>query len=646
MAWTHNYFKGLNVLAAQISLILSNAQSFIFKSVSGIWQPDADVKYTLTELKDAGGARTGWKVTTPDDTVETYSAIGDLLTITDRSGMGQTLAYSTCTTVSPTCPTPTPDPDAPFDGLLTKVTDSFGRRLNFTYNQMGQMVKVSLSSLSNPMLESNTTQYSYDSNGNLKTVTYPDNSTKTYHYGGDAGEAGNVSATPDIGVTYTHALTGITDENNVRFATYKYDGSGKAVSTEHAGVVEKYGLTYLPDDPNTTGVIDPVTHITDPLNSVRSTHFKTVLGVLKPTGTDQPGGSGCSAASSAITYDANGNVESRTDYNGHKACYAYDLTRNLETKRVEGLASVADCPSVLADGAVLPANARKTSTAWHPDWRLPVKVAEPKKLTTYVYNGQVDPSNGAIASCAPASALVDGKPIAVLCKKAEQATSDAAGAAGLSPVVGGPVRAWTYTYNAVGQVLTANGPRGDVLDRTTSTYYADTQFDAATGLGHTQGDLWKTTNALGQVTTFNSYDKNGRPTQITEANGVATTLDYTPRGWLKALAVAAPDNSNVETTQYTYEPTGLPKTVTQPDGNVLTYGYDDAHRLQAVTDSLGNKVVYTLDNMGNRLKETYWDPGSAAQPDESVSAVGLRRKISRSYDALDRLQTLTTGAGQ
>lgn len=42
------------------------------------------------------------------------------------------------------------------------------------------------------------------------------------------------------------------------------------------------------------------------------------------------------------------------------------------------------------------------------------------KLTIDVYNGQPDPFNGnAIASCASASArLVDGKPIAVLCKSA------------------------------------------------------------------------------------------------------------------------------------------------------------------------------------------------------------------------------------
>ena len=81
-----------------------------------------------------------------------------------------------------------------------------------------------------------------------------------------------------------------------------------------------------------------------------------------------------------------------------------------------------------------PRGSRKTSTQWHPDWRLASKVAEPGQDHHQVYNGQPDPFNAnAIASCAPASALLpDGKPIAVLCKTVEQATTDADGALGFS----------------------------------------------------------------------------------------------------------------------------------------------------------------------------------------------------------------------
>ena len=38
-------------------------------------------------------------------------------------------------------------------------------------------------------------------------------------------------------------------------------------------------------------------------------------------------------------------------------------------------------------------------------------------------------------------------------------------------------RTWTYTYNSSGQVLTINGPRTDVSDVTTYTYYNCTAGD-------------------------------------------------------------------------------------------------------------------------------------------------------------------------
>jgi YD repeat-containing protein len=430
-------------------------------------------------------------------------------------------------------------------------------------------------------------------------VTYPDdtpavatdNPVKTYVYGTDLSESANVSATPNLGVSYMYSLTGIIDENGVRYATYQYDASGKAISTEHAGSVEKYSLAYAPDGSSTA--------VTDPLGSVRTTHFTTVLGVVKPTGTDQPGGSGCSAASSAMTYDANGNVASRTDFNGHKTCYAYDLARNLETARAEGLPSVADC-AVNLSASSLPAPARKVSTSWHPTYRLPLQVAGPKLLTTNTYD-----ASGNVLT------------------KTEQATTDPTGVAGLSPTVTGSPRTWAYTYDNFGQVLTADGPRTDVNDVTTYTYYPGT--DPVLGK---RGNPKDSTNALGQKTTYNSYDGNGRLLQVTAPNGVVTTMAYTPRGWLKALIVTG--GANAETTQYTYDPTGLLKTVTAPDTSVLTYGYDTAHRLTSVTDSLGNKVTYTLDNLGNRTEEKATDPANL-----------LRRNITRVYDALGRLQSVT-----
>lgn len=135
--WYHNYYYGLIISSAsELKLTRNTGQTFIYKLVNAVWQADADVNYKLLELKDAAGIRTGWQVTTPDNALETYSAIGDLLTIKNSNGISQTLTYS-CSPVSATCPVATPSTVAPYTGLLIKVSDSFGKNLNFTYTVSG-----------------------------------------------------------------------------------------------------------------------------------------------------------------------------------------------------------------------------------------------------------------------------------------------------------------------------------------------------------------------------------------------------------------------------------------------------------------------------------------------------------------------------
>jgi len=333
----------------------------------------------------------------------------------------------------------------------------------------------------------------------------------------------------------------------------------------------------------------------------------------------QPAGSGCSAASQSLVYDANGNVSQRDNFNGARSCFAFDLSRNIETIRVEGLNSSAGCAATVAASTALPAGSRKTSTQWHPDWRLATRTAEPLKLTTWVYNGQPDPfAGGAIASCAPSSAtLPDNKPIVVLCKRVEQATIDADGGKGFAaPLQAGVAnRVWQYSYNEFGQVLTAKDPRNNT---TSYAYYADTTPE------HTRGDLQSVTNALNQVTRYTRYNPQGQVLQMMDANGVITDYSYDLRQRLTSVSVAG------ATSSYEYWPTGLLKRAVQPDGSFVAYEYDDAHRLTAVADAKGNRIEYTLDNAGNRTAEAVKDP-----------AGNLARQLARVHDALGRVQQIS-----
>jgi YD repeat-containing protein len=452
--------------------------------------------------------------------------------------------------------------------------------------------------------------YEFGSGEQVSKVNYPDATARTYHYGESA---------------FREALTGISRHdsagNVVRSSTYRYDGNGRAIATEAAGATNKFDLSWTAQSAT---VVD--TTVLSPLGTASQVRYSKISNVWKPVWSSQAAGAGCSASTQATSYDANGNVESETDFNGNRVCKAHDLTRNLESVRVEGLASTATCSAVTGGGAAVPSGARKLSTQWHPDWRLETRRAEPKKITTFVYNGQPDPTNGgAVASCAPAGALLpDGKPIVVLCKTVEQATTDADGSQGFSAAASASPRITSATYNQRGQVLTRTDPRNFT---TTYSYYGSASADSI------PGDLQSITNPAGHVTQYTRFDKAGRVLRMVEVNGLITNTTYNPRGWVTDVTVT-PAVGAPQVTTYTHTDTGQLSTVTLPDGSTMSYAYDTARRLTGITDGAGNTVTYTLDNAGNRTAEQYNNPGGA-----------LARNISRVFDALGRLQ-IVTGAPQ
>jgi YD repeat-containing protein len=429
---------------------------------------------------------------------------------------------------------------------------------------------------------------------NLTSVKYPDGKLRSYLY----GEVAHVSATPATGVSYAHALTGIIDENGTRYASWTYDAQGRATSSEHGSFgsgIDKVRLSYGTPDANGKST----NTITDPHGNIRDYNFTTILGIVKNTGiTGQP----CNGCSVAIVYDVEGNIASRNDFKGNTTCYAYDLTRNLETFRLEGVAPGATCPADLA--VYVPSTAtgsveRKISTQWHATYRLPTDIAEPLRIISHTYDTQGN-----------------------LLTRTLHATTDTTGGAGQSAIASGTPRTTTYTYNSTGQVLTADGSRTDVNDTTTYAYYplnATCSGNSAIGC---RGQLKSVTNALGHITTFGNYDANGRARNITDPNGLSTDLVYDPRGRLTSRT------SGGETTGYTYDGVGQLKTVTPPGASsaAFTYTYDAAHRLTDITDGLGNTIHYTLDAMGNRTQEQTFD-----------SAGNVIQTHSREFDALNRL---------
>jgi YD repeat-containing protein len=572
---------------------------------------DADITDTLVAISG------GWLYTDASaQSRETYDSTGVLKNIAYANGTVLTYIYSD---------TSTPATVAPIAGLLIKIQDQFGHNIQFQYEQAANAnLPPRIAHIIDPAAK--TLDFGYDTANNLQTITWADRNVRKFFY-----EKTNLP----------WALTGIEDENRARLTTYDYDDAGRAVETQAAGGVDHFKTTYgTPPRMQITETYDAQAgviwrdHIwVAPENTVvtlsngqtTTLNASVVQGVPRLTSSNQPGGSGCGASTSAQGYDDKGNVTLFDDFNGNRSCFAYDTSRNLRTVTLTGLSNTVACPANLSSYVPSGNDAahpqRIATTAWHPDWALEVRRAEAGKRTTSIYNGQPDPFNAnATASCAPATALLpDGKPIAVLCKQVEQATTDLDGHLGFNAVLqaGVPNRQWSWNYNATGQVLKATDP----LNHTTNyAYYTDTTAD------HTVGDLLSVTNALSKVTRFTRYNKTGQALQTIDANSVITDYTYDERQRLKSVT------TDSKTTSYDYWPTGLLKQVTLADHSYLYYSYDDAHRLTGIQDSNGNSITYTLDNAGNRIHEEVKDQSG-----------NLKRQIGRAFDPLGRVLQ-TTGA--
>ena len=540
--WRDSFDRRISVVGTTAVAFRPHGQAFRFTPGGGAWVTDVDTADRLVELQNPPGTRTGWPFLTANgDELETYNVTGRLVSIQSRTGLTQTLNYSDGTggpnggfvLDANGNPTTTVLPA----GLLIRASDHFGRVLSFGYDNTSRVTK-----LTDPA--GGVYRFGYVG-GNLTSITFPDSFTRSYVY--------NEPAHPS-GANLPDALTGIVDENGDRFATYQYDAQHRAITTEHAGGAMRHTLSYGAGSTTVTG----------PLGAVREYVFATLFDVAKTTGINGAVCPECGPASQG--FDANGNVASRVDWNGNRTDYAYDLTRNLETSRTEGL-TVSGDPTP---------QTRTITTRWHALFRLPISVAEPLRMTSFVYDADGN-------QCGARGAL---------CAKSIQATTDTNGSTGFSASPSGPPRTWTYTYNANGAVLSIDGPRTDVPDVTTHRYYANDDADPGK-----RGNVQTLINAAGHQTSVTSYNAHGQPLAVVDANGLTTTFFYDARQRLKTRTVGN------ESTTYDYDNVGQLTKVTLPDGSFLLYRYDPAHRLTGVEDSVGNRIAYTLDAMGNHTLE-------------------------------------------
>jgi len=184
------------------------------------------------------------------------------------------------------------------------------------------------------------------------------------------------------------------------------------------------------------------------------------------------------------------------------------------------------------------------------------------------------------------------------------------------------------THDARGLVIAVTDP----LQRTVQTTYDENgrqasvktplvQDQTTTYAYNARGEQIIMTDAAGHAV-IHTFDDNGNPLTIKNRNDGIFGTTYYDDG-----AAATSYTPLLKTTTHTYHQRGLPATVTEPSGQQTTMTYDDRGRLATKTDPVGSSV-YTYDKNNNLL--THVENG---------------KSIIRVYDELNRLTSYTDENG-
>jgi len=456
-------------------------------------------------------------------------------------------------------------------GRISSVTDKLGRSISFNYDARGRVSAISLPG-------GGVVRYEYDGDRNLTKVIREDGSERTYLY----GESGKAPA------GLKNLMTGIVDDG-VRYATFSYDAYRRATSSALEGggaAVEKVEITY-----DSVGNAEVV-------NALGAQHSYTIGGTLFR----DIAGSSASGISTSATYSAYGRLASITDGRGKTTTFGYNDALGADVSQV------------------------KTTT--YPDGRVVTIVRD---QDNQVKEQRVTGPDGLVRQLERRVHDAAGR-LVYACDYKDSASSYVCGSLGVSP---SGVRQVQYSYCSVGAqgcpvdglVATIDGSRKDLADITQFTY-RDPSSCSGGDCTYRAGDLWKVTNALGHVTEVLAYDGAGRPIQVADADGVVSSYTYDARG--RVIHSAQTDTGDTtRVTSWTYWPSGLLKSVTDPDNVTTTFTYDSAQRLRRITDGQGNVMDYTLDPAGNVVLEEVKDASGA-----------LKRTASRIYNQLGQLKTL------
>jgi RHS repeat-associated protein len=586
--------------------------------------------YGATSVTDPDGHTTtttysaaGQPLTTTDPlgnvTTNTYNAFGEVLTTTDPLGNVTTNSYDThgnlLTTTDP-LGNVTSYSHGGQPGDVTGITDPEGRVTTMTYDANGDVASRSVSPSSGV---TDTTGYAYNTDGE-QTCQAPPAATVsgvTCPAPGSAPVAGTTATTYDT----DGEVTSVTDPAG-NTTSYRYDADGNRVQvSDPSGNTTT--STYDPDNrllsttagangtaPSTTAYrydLTPGTGacasptgatycatVTNPGGGVRAGYYNAADELIQQT---LPGGQ-----TTQYGYDPAGNKTSTTDAAGRTTTYGYDADSRLTSVSYSDHATPNVTYTYDADGhrKSMTDGTGTTTYTYDADTRLTSITNGAGTATTYGYNHAGD-----ITSLT----YPGGNTLA-------QSYDGAGQPASLTDWLGNTT---SFGYDADGNVTTTTYPNGDTV---TSTYNAD-DMPTKTSAANTNGTLASISSTRGADSLINEETDSGALTGTTDysysaqnqlTSAGAGTYAYNPSGDLTstpggAQTFNAADQVTTSTggasaTTYTYDSTGDRTSATQSSGATTGYAYNQALELTTVTQATQPVASYTYNGDGLRMSQT------------------------------------------
>ena len=553
----------------------------------------------------------------------TYNAYGDVLT--------HTLPRGTCTVTTGTDPcdqdaveTTTYVANSSLPATVTVPANNPGgspRTTEFGYDDDGRVISVT-----DPDGDQTTT--SYWLNGLPRTVTRPGGGTTTTEYTALGGIAARTTA---LGGTTSAVMT------------YSYDGAGRvktAVSAEGNKTWQPAAWKTARTTSYTYTKAGRITKVSRPDPSGGTIDTTTTYDYAgRPYQVTDPTG-----VVSTTSYGPDNRVAAVADHDGNQTLYTYDYTgRAIEVVRPSNGTATPTVRTTYSPGGRVLTEAVKTGTsAWATTVSNHTPLGEVDTVTTpggavtdydYSVHGTLvkvtDPEggqtltahnlDGSVASSTDPAGRVTTTthtPTGNLASVSRPASSTGVETTGygydddgnLTEVIpprtsaGETTDAWTFTYDLAGRQLTAADPLGN----TRSTGYnldGDVVTEvSAKGTGAANTTTY-TRDPIGRITAVGygdgspgvsfTYTKASKVASRTDTRG-ATTFGYDVRGLPASVTRAG------AAWAWTYHPDGSVATESRPTGGTETYTYDTAGRIVSAIVTPDGILRYTYD-LGSRL---------------------------------------------